>query len=219
MTLHVQLFWSFRSPYSYLATPRLRDLARDYDLEIEVRPVLPIAVRIEGFFETVNPLWPPYLFRDVFRLAEYHGMTIGWPNPDPIVQDPQTLKVAAEQPHIYRLTRLGAAAAERGRGIDFIYEVSRVLWDGSVQGWNEGDHIARATERAGLDPAELEVAAARDASRYDAAIEANQLALENAGHWGVPTMVFNGEPFFGQDRIDLLRWRMEQHGLMKRARR
>jgi len=30
---------------------------------------------------------------------------------------------------------------------------------------------------------------------------ANQDALKAAGHWGVPTLVFDGEPFFGQDRI------------------
>jgi 2-hydroxychromene-2-carboxylate isomerase len=29
----------------------------------------------------------------------------------------------------------------------------------------------------------------------------------------VPLMVFNGEPFFGQDRIDALLWRMSQSGL------
>ncbi|TMB53500.1 MAG: 2-hydroxychromene-2-carboxylate isomerase, partial [Deltaproteobacteria bacterium] len=39
-----------------------------------------------------------------------------------------------------------------------------------------------------------------------------------AGHWGVPTMVFAGEPFFGQDRIELLVWRMRQHGLRARDR-
>ena len=37
-----------------------------------------------------------------------------------------------------------------------------------------------------------------------------------AGHWGVPTMVFDGEPFFGQDRLDLLVWRMRQAGLQER---
>ena len=41
-------------------------------------------------------------------------------------------------------------------------------------------------------------------------IEANHAALEEAGHWGVPTMVFEGEPFFGQDRIDTLRWRLDK---------
>jgi hypothetical protein len=28
-------------------------------------------------------------------------------------------------------------------------------------------------------------------------------------------MVFKGEPFFGQDRFDLLRWRMQQNGLRR----
>ena len=32
-----------------------------------------------------------------------------------------------------------------------------------------------------------------------------QQALEDAGHWGVPTLVFDGEPFFGQDRIAIAR--------------
>ncbi len=217
MLLSADVFWSFRSPYSYLATPRLRGLGREFDLDLRIRPVLPIAVRIANFFETVNPLWPPYLLRDVGRLAEYLGMTIGWPRPDPIVQDFATRKVAAEQPYIYRLTRLGCAAAEHGRGIDFLYEVSRIIWDGTVDGWNQGDHLARATERAGLDLATLDREVTADASRYDAIIAANQKALNDAGHWGVPTMVYDGEPFFGQDRIDLLVWRMKQRGLASRS--
>jgi hypothetical protein len=59
MPLAVDVFWSFRSPYSYLATPRLVRLAAEYDVDVNVRAVLPIAVRIPGFFDTVNPLWPP----------------------------------------------------------------------------------------------------------------------------------------------------------------
>jgi 2-hydroxychromene-2-carboxylate isomerase len=47
-------------------------------------------------------------------------------------------------------------------------------------------------------------------------IAENQAALEKAGHWGVPTMAFKGEPFFGQDRIDLLVWRLRQNGLKER---
>ena len=217
MALKLDVFWSFRSPYSYLATPRLYALARDYDVDLRFRPVLPIAVRIEGFFQKINPLWPPYLLRDVARIAEYQGMTIGWPRPDPIVQDFATREVAKEQPYIYRLTRLGAAAAEHGKGIGFALEVSRIIWDGSVDGWDKGDHLAKATARAGLDFAALDAEASRDAKRYDDIIAENQKALEQAGHWGVPTMVFNDEPFFGQDRLDLLVWRMKQHGLRRRA--
>ena len=58
---------------------------------------------------------------------------------------------------------------------------------------------------------------AADPSAYDAEIERNQRDLEAAGHWGVPTMVFEGEPFFGQDRLELLLWRLRQSGLRPRA--
>jgi 2-hydroxychromene-2-carboxylate isomerase len=62
----------------------------------------------------------------------------------------------------------------------------------------------------------LDATAEREADRLDAAIAQNQQDLEAAGHWGVPTMVFEGEPFFGQDRIDVLVWRMKQKGLRSR---
>jgi len=32
--------------------------------------------------------------------------------------------------------------------------------------------------------------------------------MVSAGHWGVPLMVYKGEPFYGQDRFDQLLWRM-----------
>ncbi len=213
MTLSVDVFWSFRSPYSYLATPQLVALREQYDLEVVVRPVLPIAVRIEGFFKRVNPLWPPYLARDIFRLAQMQGTPVRWPRPDPIVMDIASGEVPADQPYIYRVTRMGQAAAEAGKGLAYISEVGSLIWSGSTDNWHEGDHLAKAAERAGLDPEVLEATARDEADRLDAAIEANQKALETAGHWGVPTMVFEGEPFFGQDRLDVLVWRMKQRGL------
>ena len=216
-TLPIDVFWSFRSPYSYLATPRLVRLAAEYDVDVRVRIVLPLAVRIPGFFTTVNPLWPPYLLRDTMRIAEHEGIPYGWPRPDPIVQDWATREVAAEQPYIHRLSRLGVAAAERGRGLPFIAEVSRVIFGGDVENWHEGPHLADAAARAGLDLAALDVAIARESARLDAVIADNQRALETAGHWGVPTMVFEGEPFFGQDRIELLIWRLRRRGLAPRG--
>lgn len=217
MSLTFDVFWSFRSPYSYLATGRIVELTRRFDVEARVRVVLPIAVRIAGFFDRVNPLWPPYLMRDTMRIAESMSVPYAWPQPDPIVQDYSTGKVAAEQPYVYRLTRLGALAAERGCGLAFIDEVSKMIWGGQVVGWHEGGHLAAAAARAGCDLAEMDAVIARDAERVDAVITQNQTDLELAGHWGVPTMVFNGEPFFGQDRIDLLVWRMRQHGLRERT--
>src|SRR5262245_39404379 len=138
MTLSVDVFWSFRSPYSYLATPRLVQLATEYEVDVVVRAVLPIAVRIPGFFDTVNPHWAAYLLRDTARIAEYEEMPFRWPRPDPVAQDFKTAQVAAEQPYIHRLTRLGVAATEHGLGLPFVAEVSRVIWGGDVDGWHEG---------------------------------------------------------------------------------
>lgn len=216
MTLTADIFWSFRSPYSYLATRRYRAMAERYDLTLNLRPVYPLAIRQPDFFEKSPPGWLRYTFTDVFRLAQYLDIPFGPPRPDPIVQDIATRTIAAEQPYIYRITRMGQAAARQGKSLAFCDEVSRLIWGGATD-WHEGDHLAGAAERAGLDLAELDAIAVADADALDAELAANQEALEMAGHWGVPTLVFDGEPFFGQDRIDLAIWRMHQAGLKERG--
>lgn len=215
MTLHADLYWSFRSPYSYLATARYRALSEQYDLTIALRPVYPLAIREPDFFERNHPNWLRYTMLDVMRLAAFHGIPIAPPRPDPIVQDMATRRIAAEQPYIFRLVRLGQAAARRGKGLAFADAVSRLIWVGTAD-WHEGHHLREAAARAGLDLAELDAEVLREPEVLDAEIAANQTALEAAGHWGVPTLVFEGEPFFGQDRIDLAVWRMRQKGLAER---
>ncbi|MBT7884928.1 MAG: 2-hydroxychromene-2-carboxylate isomerase, partial [Gammaproteobacteria bacterium] len=42
------------------------------------------------------------------------------------------------------------------------------------------------------------------------------VAHEQAGHWGVPTCVYQGAPFFGQDRLDVLLWTLQKEGLRSR---
>jgi 2-hydroxychromene-2-carboxylate isomerase len=218
VTLCVDLFWSFRSPYSYLALPRTSALVADYEVSVNARPVYPLAIRDPTFFRRTNPQFARYVVLDSRRVAEREGIAFRFPRPDPVTQDMQTLQVAAEQPLIRRLTRLGAAAQLRGRGLPFITEVSRTLWDGSVDRWDVGDHLAHAAAIAGLNLAELDAEISADAGRYDAAIADNERDHARSGHWGVPTFVFNNEPFFGQDRIDLLLWRLGQSGLKPRAR-
>src|SRR6185503_20027936 len=170
MKLSIDLFWSFRSPYSYLATPRLVEMQRDYDLAINVRPVYPLAVRSGEFFGQVNPMWIPYLMRDTYRLSQMLGLPYRWPRPDPVVVDPSTRSATPNQPHIHRLTRLGCAAAETPHGLDFLNEVSRVIWSGQVDNWNEGDHLAKAAERAGLDLHALDAKITADPDKYEAII-------------------------------------------------
>ncbi len=216
MTLTYDLYWSFRSPYSYLVTPRLVALERIYDVRANVCPVYPIAVRQPDFFTSNDPLWLSYFMRDIGRTAEFVGLPFRWASPDPVVMDYATRTYPREQPYIHRLTHLGVAAAERGRGLAFLDEVSRIIWGGAVTDWHLGDHLERAAARAGLDLAELDAAVAADEAGYVAKVEANQAAQRLGGHYGVPLMVFEGEPFFGQDRFDQLVWRLEQHGLQRR---
>lgn len=215
MALSFDVYWSFRSPYSYLAVGRLCDIEREYDVAVNMRPVYPIAIRDPGFFDKINPLWPPYLMRDTIRVAEMYGIPYSWPNPDPVVMDMATRNIPKEQPYIHRLTRLGIEACLQEKGLAFIDEVSTVIWTGTAN-WHEGDHLAQAAARAGLDLSDMDAAIEADPEKYEAIIQQNQEDQLKAGHWGVPTMVFENEPFFGQDHIDALLWRMGTKGLKKR---
>lgn len=211
MSASIDLFWSFRSPYSYLAMPGAMNLVEHYDVAMQFRPVLPLAVRSPDFFSPENAKRARYIMIDYPRRARLLGMNPGWPSPDPIVQDMETLKIAKEQPYIYRLVYLGVEAQRRGRGIQFAYEVSQLLF-GDTRGWDQGDHLQQATTRAGLDLEDMDAAIGDPASHREE-VDANQAALEESGHWGVPTFVYNGEPFFGQDRLDSLRYQLDADGL------
>ena len=214
--MQADLFFSFRSPYSYLATPLLRKVVEEWEVELHLRVMMPLALRQPTFFKTANPLLPFYILRDSMRIAEYHGIPYSWPQPDPVVQDPGTLTVAEEQPYIHRLTRLGACDAEEGDGFRFACEVAQTIWSGRIQGWDEGTHLAEAASRAGFELSQLDAKIEHSPDTYDDLIEANHRALKEAGQWGVPTLVYNDEPFWGQDRIDVFLWRLRQNGLERR---
>ena len=209
----IDVYWSFRSPYSYLATPDMMGLRADYDVHVALRPVLPIAVRKPDFFDPAKAAWAKYILLDWPRRAEFLGMPAHWPSHDPIVQNLSTMKIAPEQPYIYRLSSYGVEAERRGLGVPFAREVAHLLF-GGTKDWDQGDHLAQAAALAGLDLSEMD--AAIKGGDHLAELDANQAALEAAGHWGVPCFVFEGEPFFGQDRVALLRWRLDQRGIAKR---
>ncbi|SFP13739.1 2-hydroxychromene-2-carboxylate isomerase [Qipengyuania nanhaisediminis] len=215
MTLTAELYFSFRSPYSYLSVGRYRGMTEEFDLKIALRPVYPLAIRQPDFFERNHPNWLGYTMRDMIRVAQFHEIPFGAPRPDPIIQDMATRQIADDQPYIRRVTRMGQAAARRGAGLVFAAEAGRMIWGGQ-ENWHEGGHLDRALEAAGLGVEEIIAEVQGDAETLDAEIATNQEALEAAGHWGVPTLVFDGEPFFGQDRIEMVKWRMEQKGLEKR---
>ena len=199
-----------------MATKRLRGLQDRWEARIRPRPVYPIAIRTPDFFANAPDQWVGYLLKDVFRLSQYLERPIGQLQPDPVVMDMATREIAPDQPHIHRLTRLGILACEVSdeAGWAFMDEVSSIIWSG--QPWTTGAVLSDAAARAGLDLADLDTRQEVETDRLEAEIDANQNAQNEGGHWGVPLMVFEGEPFFGQDRIDLLEWRLEKAGVARK---
>lgn len=210
LPLRVDAYLSFRSPYSYLALGRMQAMTGQLGVRWNVKFVSPLAVRLPAHFRRHDPLARPYFFRDSARVAAFLGVPFRRPLPDPIVQDPVSLEIAAAQPYIGRLTRLGALATRWGDPFAFAREVMTMLWDGSVDDWDQGDHLRCAVRRAGFDLDTMEREIAINPQPLDDLIERHEREQRDAGHWGVPLFVFDGEPFFGQDRMDHLRWRLDQ---------
>ena len=115
MDLIVDLYWSFRSPYSYIVLPRIIELRDKFRVSVDLKIVHPAAIRNPSYFERMDPLARPYFMKDSARAAAFHGLKFRRPVPDPIEQDPNTLAIGKGQPHARCLGRLGIAANERGR--------------------------------------------------------------------------------------------------------
>ena len=78
----VDVYWSFRSPYSYLVTPDLLKLKQDLNVDVNLRVVLPIAVRSKSaLFDPSNMKPVMYILMDSFRRAEFLGLPFAFPNP------------------------------------------------------------------------------------------------------------------------------------------
>lgn len=210
----LDFFWSFRSHYCYLALDRVCALPGEFRVAINLRPVMPLAIRDPSIFDRYaeDPRRGAYVRNDAERIAEMLGLKFGWPDPDPVDMNMQTFEVAAEQPRIHRLTMLAVAAGRRGRGLEFTSAVARLIYGGR-KGWDQGNRLQRAVKSAGLTLSELDEAIENAPNSHLEEIRCNEEALAQAGHWGVPTLVFRDEAFFGQDRIDVCRWRLEQQGL------
>ena len=180
------------------------------DVDVVLRPVLPGVLRMPEIFADASEIEQRYFDLDTKRTAAFLGLPYGEARPNPVEFQLGTLfRAAKEQPRVHRLYYLTAAAIERGRGWAFLDQVTRLIWDGATRDWHEEGTLAPAIERAGLDYTELRRLAEEGANAFDAELAANHDALLQSGHWGVPTFVYNGVPFFGQDRFDQLLWHID----------
>lgn len=183
------------SPYVYLGHQRFVELARQYGVEVDVRPIN-LAARVFPVSGGLPlPQRPPqrraYRLVELQRWSEYRGLPLNLqPRFFPVADDPAArLIIAAKLRH-------GADAALAVTG-----GVTRAVW-AEERNIADADTLLAIADAAGLDSAALLQAA------QDAAIQAEYERYTEdaiaAGVFGAPWYIVDGEPFWGQDRLDFV---------------
>ena len=95
----IDLYFSFRSPYSYLILPRILKLKKESNIDINFKLVYPIAIRMPDWFEKKNIFFFLSTMSDFKKKAKQLDMPLNLPvKPDPIKQNIFTAKIAKNQP-------------------------------------------------------------------------------------------------------------------------
>jgi len=227
--LDVDVFWSMRSPYCYIALDRCLEIPKRYNVNLNLKVVYPDAMKNPTIFEASAMLKYrlPYQDIDSFRTAFFHGVPMRYPDPDPVLQEAAKDSIYGKiapferQVDAHFLVRTAVAAAEMGKGWEYLNEVMRLVWNGQKRPWNKDNYkfVRAAIQAAGIDAEKLIADVEANPHRYDELANSHSaLQLQNDSmHEGVPNFVFRNEPFFGQDRMEMLLWRLKQYGLTERA--
>ena len=186
----IELFYSFRSPYSQLCLARVCALADAFGLELVVRPVLPMMMR----GAPVPPKKVRYLLRDAMREAETHGVPFGNAM-DPFGEG------------VHRCLAVFAYAKSERRERDFVLNAAEMIWANAVDVATDAG-MRKITAKTGLFWPEVKQAMDNDDWRETEA-EDRQLMF-SLGSWGVPTMCIGDFVVWGQDRVWLLARHIEE---------
>ena len=220
--LEVDVFYSMRSPYSWLSLHRLTWLNSFYNVNVTIKVIFPVAVRTPEMFK--GGRWYKWAdtLHDTARSGKFHGVPFRFADPDPVLQNHWPFEnensgytpSIEQQPYIAWLTRLGNAAQLEGKSLEYVNQVSPLIWGGESDFWPAD--VEAAVKRADIDYDATIKDIQKNPQKYDDVWMANQDEFYKSGHGGVPCMVFRGEPFFGQDRVEQLYWRLRQNGLTER---
>jgi 2-hydroxychromene-2-carboxylate isomerase len=183
-------YFDFISPYAYLAWTQIHALAARHGQSVEPVPVLFAALlNAHGHKGPAEiPAKRAYLARDVCRKAHHLGLPPVVPPPSHPFNPLLALRAAC-----YPLP-----ADPRRRLIDTLYAAT---WAGGG-GVETEDAVGAACARAGLDAAPILEFTRSDAAK--AALRNYTEAALAAGLFGVPTVVVDGELFWGTDSLPTL---------------
>lgn len=177
----IDFFFSFRSPYSAIVTPRVFALARHTGARVNLRYLLPMVMR--GL--PVPAEKRGYIAADAAREAHWRGTPFGRVN-DPVGRPTE------------RGLALISLAEKLGLGEAYVSAFMHGVWaEGIDAGSDRG--LRRIAQRAGLPWAD-----ARDALQDDGwreVAERNRQEMFARGIWGVPSFVVGDTAVWGQDRL------------------
>ena len=186
----LEVLFSARSPYSYLALPQLIEFRKRYPVTIVYRPILPMVMR--GM--VINREKLLYILSDCTRIAEKKGIPFG------NIIDP--LGKAVERCYsLFKFTK------EKGKEEDYFNAFLKAVWSEGQHGYLDKT-IKNVVEKIGLNWEEAKKEL--DNNDWRKEIERNRLALYEVGKWGPPTMILKNQDkkvilsVWGQDRIWLI---------------
>jgi len=175
------IYWSARSPYSYLGLVRARLLCQHYNIALQIKPVLPMVMRRMQVPRTKGM----YIMRDTKREAEKYGLDFG------LVADPLGQGVE-------RCYALFDYARSEDKTVAFAESFARAVWaEGIAADSDAGLEII--CSRAGLDW-NIAKPLLKDQS-WRIWAQDNLAELYGNDLWGVPSFKYGELSVFGQDRL------------------
>ncbi len=188
--MSVRFYFHLRSPYSWLA---VEQIARD-PFAFEGFPIadVPASMTPGGSDPAVNRRLS-YIVEDVARIAGSMGVPIAFPDPF----DTDWIRPNAAFWH----------AQSQGKGLAFLHAAYGARWR---EGRDLGDAgvITGVAETAGLAPEP--VVAAMDDPGIHGTLNGFVAQREADGVCGVPFFVYEGQKYWGQDRLSWLRAALAQ---------
>jgi len=201
MSTPIDFYFACPSPWSYLAVEELKRVADAHERSIAFKPI--DVGRSWSEAGSGQPLGNrPQVLQD-YRLVELPRWA-AWRGV-PLNSEPKLF------PTPFHMSS-GVIIAARQEGTD-VYALTRALMRGC---WadeldiSDGDTVAKIADGVGLDGAAL--LAASEAPAVADELSANTDAALAAGAWSVPSFVVDGELFFGQDRLEMIAWRLDGGG-------
>jgi len=180
----LDVFFSIRSPYSYLGLERAILLAKAWNIPLQLRPVLPMVMRGQSVPDAKK--W--YIFHDTKREADKLGIPYGF------VADPLG-------PGVERCYALFEYARSQGLEIEYMLSYARAVNAEGIRSETDAG-LKVIVERAGLEWQKAETLLNDQGWREWA--EVNRKAMYDCGLWGVPSFRYGTFSCWGQDRLRII---------------